>query len=156
MSSQPGSQNSLGAPKLILMAAGATEGDAPVLARSGLLAKAFGARLIVCHVIQMPTTSAGNDLDGYPANEQERKTLDLLKKMAHEVLGARAAEVEMKILHGDPVERTIEYAEYEGADLVIVGSSNRSGIKKAILGSVSSGIAGKSKKSVLIVRDQLN
>jgi nucleotide-binding universal stress UspA family protein len=141
-------------PSVILMAAAASsEIDAPVLRQSWLLAKVFSAELIVCHVVQMHTSTPGNESDGYPGNDQERQTLEKLKESAYGVIGSSANGMNIQILHGDPAERIVEYADYCSADLIVVGSSNRSGIKKAILGSVSSGIVSRSKKSVFIAKD---
>jgi nucleotide-binding universal stress UspA family protein len=144
-------------PSIILMAAAASEQvDKEVFEQAWLLAQVFNAKLLACHVIQMHTSSPGNESDGYPGNDQERRIFDKLKDIAYDAIGpsANSTDMQIRILHGDdPAERIVEYADYCSADLIVVGSSNRSGIKKVLLGSVSSAIVSRSKKSVFIVKE---
>ncbi len=45
-----------------------------------------------------------------------------------------------------------EYAEYSSCDLIVIGSRGYGPLKRAILGSTSSAVAGVSKNSVLILK----
>ncbi|MFL6507401.1 MAG: universal stress protein [Nitrososphaeraceae archaeon] len=51
------------------------------------------------------------------------------------------------------VEGTIvEYAESEGVDLIVIGTTGRSGFKKLLLGSVASGVVNYATCSVLVAK----
>ncbi|MFL6316911.1 MAG: universal stress protein, partial [Nitrososphaeraceae archaeon] len=51
------------------------------------------------------------------------------------------------------VEGTIaEYAESEGIDLIVIGTTGRSGFKKLLLGSVASGVVNYATCSVLVAK----
>ena len=135
----------------VLLGLDTSEQSLNVLHTAAELSRAFDAKLIVCTVVNIPTSVRGNELDGFPANDEERKILDKLDYLVHQELGSNET-VDLKILHGDPAERIAEYAEYSNCDLIMVGSRGQGAIKKALLGSVSSSVASRSKKSVLIFR----
>jgi nucleotide-binding universal stress UspA family protein len=51
------------------------------------------------------------------------------------------------------VEGTIvEYAESQGVDLIVIGTTGRSGFKKLLLGSVASGVVNYSTCPVMVVK----
>ncbi len=114
--------------------------------------KALGAEILVCSVVSIPTSVQGNEQDGYPANAEEQSALDKIKELLHREFGSESEKIEAKILHGYPAERISEYAEYSNSDLVIVGSRGQGALRKAFLGSVSSSVASRCKRSVLIIR----
>ena len=56
------------------------------------------------------------------------------------------------LLRGDTVDEIVAFADSHDVDLIVVGSRGRGAIAGALLGSVSRGILGESKRPVLIVR----
>jgi nucleotide-binding universal stress UspA family protein len=51
------------------------------------------------------------------------------------------------------VEGTIvEYAERQGVDLIVIGTTGRSGFKKLLLGSVASGVVNYATCPVMVVK----
>jgi nucleotide-binding universal stress UspA family protein len=56
------------------------------------------------------------------------------------------------LLRGDTVDEIVAYAESHDVGLIVVGSRGRGAIAGVLLGSVSRGILGESKRPVLIVR----
>jgi nucleotide-binding universal stress UspA family protein len=56
------------------------------------------------------------------------------------------------LLRGDTVDEIVAYADSHDVDLIVVGSRGRGAIAGALLGSVSRGLLGESKRPVLIVR----
>ena len=123
-----------------------------VLRMASYLSNVLNSKIVVCSVANMGTSVKGNDMDGYPGNDQELSIINTLQEMIHKEFGEHAEHVEVKILHGDPAERISEYADYLGSDLILVGSRGRGALKKTLLGSVSSSVANRSKKSVLILK----
>lgn len=53
---------------------------------------------------------------------------------------------------GEPGESIVEAADAEGADLILVGSHGRSGVGRALLGSVSDFVVRHANCPVLVVR----
>lgn len=125
-----------------------------VLKIASYLSGVLDSKVLVCNVANVVTSVRANERDGFPANDEERRIIDELSVKIHEAFGnAYETRVETKMLHGDPSERISEYAEYSGCDLIIVGSRSHGLFKKTLLGSVSSSIASRSKKPVLIVKE---
>jgi len=56
------------------------------------------------------------------------------------------------LLRGDTVDEIVAYADIHDVDVIVVGSRGRGAIAGALLGSVSRGLLGESKRPVLIVR----
>jgi nucleotide-binding universal stress UspA family protein len=109
--------------------------------------------MMVCHAIMRPTSVAGDELDGAPANEEEFGIVQRVRAQLTEHLGPAAVEVPIKILHGDPGQRICEYATYSKCDLVVIGTRGKRSIGKMLRGSVSRYVAGSFRGSVLLVGD---
>lgn len=56
------------------------------------------------------------------------------------------------LVEGAPVEAIVECASKRGCDLIIIGSHGRSGIKRALLGSVAEGVVRTAAVPVMVVR----
>ena len=92
--------------------------------------------------------------DGGPHTE----TVDLrevaesvLKRAARDAL-SKGVEVETHAREGQPAEVIIAVANQEQADLIVVGSRGLTGIKRYLLGSVSSKVSEHAPCNVMIVR----
>lgn len=83
--------------------------------------------------------------------EQERDQREIAQGAARRlsVAGLKAIP---QVIHGDPRTVLEEIARSEQADLVIVGSHGRSGIKKLLLGSVAAHVIAHAPCPVLVVR----
>lgn len=60
--------------------------------------------------------------------------------------------VESVVRFGEPVARILDEAEAFGADLIVVGTTGRSGIGRVLLGSVAERVFGKAPVPVMLVR----
>lgn len=60
---------------------------------------------------------------------------------------------QVALLFGNPGEAIVEFSEKENFDLIIMGSSNRGFIRRALLGSVSSYVINNAVCAVTIVKD---
>jgi nucleotide-binding universal stress UspA family protein len=138
--------------KKILVGLDLSDQTDSVIATSAYLARTFGADLQVVIVVNVPTSTAGNEMDGNPANKGEIQLQDEILKHLHKYFGDSARKMEIKVLHGDPAERISEYAVFSNSNLIIVGSKREGALRKAVLGSVSGSLANKSRISVLIVK----
>jgi nucleotide-binding universal stress UspA family protein len=81
-----------------------------------------------------------------------RKVADGVLKRATRDAVARGLDVETHVREGDPAEVIIDVANEQHADLIVVGSRGLTGIKRFLLGSVSSKVSHHASTSVMIVR----
>ena len=75
----------------------------------------------------------------------------VVKRAAREAL-SKGVEVETHAREGHPAEVIIEVANQVHADLIVVGSRGLTGIKRYLLGSVSSKVSEHAPCNVMIVR----
>lgn len=74
----------------------------------------------------------------------------MLEDAAERVRGAIAAHT--VVLEGTPVDAVVRYASSGDFDLIVMGSHGRSGIQRALLGSVAEGVLRHALLPVMIVR----
>ena len=60
--------------------------------------------------------------------------------------------VETAVLSGNAYERILDYADEEGADLVVMGTHGRTGVDRSLLGSVTEKVVRTADIPVLTVR----
>ncbi|GAA0334832.1 universal stress protein [Bacillus carboniphilus] len=89
---------------------------------------------------------------GMKHREYSDNTSGEILSIAKSSLSPTLTEVDYEILMGNPADEIYEYAQQNNVDLIIVGNRGVSGIKKLILGSVSSQISNQSPCPVLVVK----
>jgi nucleotide-binding universal stress UspA family protein len=70
---------------------------------------------------------------------------------AVERLAAAGIDATQTVLPGRPLERIMEFADQQQADLIVVGSSSRPAMAERLLGSVPLSMIKKSTRPVLVV-----
>lgn len=115
------------------------------------LAEACQASLGLIHVVHVPPISTADPLT-------VNRVSQLLESGGNEVLahaeeGAKIAGLKVEKIKetGYPVNHIVKAASERGYDLIIIGSRGMSGVKEALLGSVSHGVSQQAKCPVLIV-----
>jgi len=101
-------------------------------------ARRFGARLHILHV-----TWPGSDPVAPP----------LLAKLGDE-LGATVPVV-TAVESGNPAAQIVRYADRHGIDLIVIGTHGRTGVTRALLGSVAERVARTAACPVLTVPSKL-
>jgi nucleotide-binding universal stress UspA family protein len=97
-------------------------------------------------MIAMPAV----DFPGQLEAEQKAAHADFDAAIA-EALGTEAViEIEKRLVEGDAGDALV--SESAGADLVVVGSHGRSGVKAALLGSVSRHVIDRAACPVVVVK----
>ncbi|UCG75172.1 MAG: universal stress protein [Gemmatimonadota bacterium] len=113
-----------------------------------------GARLHLLHVLEVGTYP-----DFYfPVQATQMFDMPELKRKALEHLGKRveglgpAVETELHVELGHPAQNIAEYAERLSIDLIVIASHGRTGLERALLGSVAEGTVRRAKCAVLTVK----
>jgi nucleotide-binding universal stress UspA family protein len=120
-------------------------------------AKSSGARLLVAHVLPMlPVTGEDSYLspkvwdDMYRGQrEAAQRQLDPIVARA-KAAGARASGtlLESGVTH----ERIVRFARARRADLIVMGTHGRTGLTRALLGSVAARVLATARCPVMTVR----
>ncbi|TMV48409.1 universal stress protein [Paenibacillus mesophilus] len=112
-----------------------------------------GARLSIAHVYQIPNFVVGEAVVVAPV----RMELEEMSESEHilEEARARASGVPVAasaLLQGDPAQALLEYADEQGADLIVIGSRGLGTLKELFLGSVSHYVVQHAKIPVLVIK----
>jgi nucleotide-binding universal stress UspA family protein len=89
------------------------------------------------------------------AREAEAKQAEELLKRSNARLRANGLKASTAMEFGEPKVKILEQASKWGADLIVLGSHGRKGLKHFLLGSVSETVARHATCSVEIVRTRL-
>jgi nucleotide-binding universal stress UspA family protein len=69
-------------------------------------------------------------------------------------MGSRHIQSSYHVLMGDAARSIIEFSEKENIDLVVMTTHGKSGLKRALMGSVADVVIRESGKPVLVIRPQ--
>jgi nucleotide-binding universal stress UspA family protein len=121
------------------------------------MAKKHNAQLIALSVSHIPLSSYGLGSRPDAIKHTKEKGMPEAKEWFHKLEEAGAKNnIWLKTELIDTrmsVEGTIvEYAESHGIDLIVIGTTGRSGFKKLLLGSVASGVVNYATCSVMVTK----
>jgi nucleotide-binding universal stress UspA family protein len=120
------------------------------------LARSRGARLTVVHVLTPPSPFVGGELSAAPTWQALEARGRRAARRGLARLAARAARVgvrvEPRLLEGPPAEAITGFARRRGADLVVIGTHGRTGLRRALMGSVAARVLALASCPVLTVR----
>lgn len=140
----------------ILVPVDGSETSYAAVAQAAELAKAFGGKITVIQVLALDPYIAAEYISATQTNDLiERARTSVLKTL--EEAAAKFSDlgipVEAKLLEGQVVHREIiREAETSKADLIVIGSHGRTGLKRLFLGSVAQSVLGEAHIPVLVVR----
>jgi nucleotide-binding universal stress UspA family protein len=101
-----------------------------------------------------PKTTFTDFVPAKPITEQAKWSE--LKERIFFVIEKIAAEeevpLETAVAYGNPADELIRFAEKEGVDVIVIGSTGKGFIKRKLLGSVSHKVVKDAKCSVYVVR----
>lgn len=123
------------------------EADQPWVADAvAALATQTGASVAVVSVDEMELERlAAVPRDVFQAQAQRAATAAVDRLAAAGVTATRT------VLSGRPLERILQFAEEQQADLIVVGSSTRPALAARLLGSVPLALVEKSPRPVMVV-----
>lgn len=107
------------------------------------------AEIVVLHVIQVTRFPSDPDISPYELAKAEGE--DILED-AREIAAKYGRPIGTELVAGNAPRTIVNYADEHDVDHVVIGSSGRSGISRALLGSVAEAVMRRSPVSVTIVR----
>lgn len=136
--------------KTILVGFDGSDGATSALRRAAAFAKAFDASIHVTSVTPVLVgggTRSGGPYD--PADPPAEHTKQL--QQAQELLGEEGITATLDPAHGDAADAILDVADRIDADLIVLGSHERSLVEHALGMSVSGAVSRKAHRDVLIV-----
>lgn len=120
------------------------------------LAKVFCSKITVVQVLALDPYIAAEYITAAQTNdliERARSSIEGTLQDAKAKFSAEGLNVETRLLEGQMIHQEIINAAKEiNADLIVIGSHGRTGLKKFFLGSVAQKILGETSVPVLVVR----
>jgi nucleotide-binding universal stress UspA family protein len=114
------------------------------------------ADITLLHVLKLRKASVYESMTGAPSNDYKQLEKQRQREAKHIFDEARAAVAEFdptlstQILTGDVAEMIITYAETVDADQIVMGSSDKRGVRKRFFGSVSKTVTDRSAVPVTV------
>jgi nucleotide-binding universal stress UspA family protein len=136
--------------KRILFATDFSPASDTALKFATALARDSGALLLIAHVEEMPTPYIGGEMyftqPEYP-NPEIRKMLDAVTPSDPSV------RFEHKLVMGVAADDIVRLASAENADLLVIGTHGRTGLKRVLMGSVAESVMRLATCPVLTVKE---
>ena len=119
---------------------------------AAMIARRFGAKIQLVHVIEQFTYSVTDTIqvvDHYSALRTIAQPLmDTLKNR----LGRKGVKVDGLVTRGNPAFQIVEQARKNRSDLIVMGTHGRTGVQHLLLGSVAERVVRLATCPVLTVR----
>jgi nucleotide-binding universal stress UspA family protein len=144
-----------GVPRRILHPTDFSPASRPAFDRAVALARRPGAQLIVLHVMVPPSpfTRAGRPPEGWEELESRaRRRARLLLAAIVARARRRGTRVRGRLVEGVPWAEIAGAARRVGADVIVIGTHGRTGVKRFLLGSVAERVLAAAPCPVLSVR----
>jgi nucleotide-binding universal stress UspA family protein len=133
----------------ILCPVDGSEHAATGLAQAAELARLKGAHLTICAVNLATGGARGPTINMWKDEEAEA----LLAKAEADAKAAGATDVGTAVLIArEAAPAIVTYAEEIGADQIVMGTGDKRGVARLVLGSVAAEVAGKAGCTVTVAR----
>ncbi|MEZ4596244.1 MAG: universal stress protein [Chloroflexota bacterium] len=138
---------------------GSDDSDAAVEAALDL-AHDTGGRLLVLSVVPEASGEAAEDGEGDaqdaepPPRDEDEEVIEA-NDLTNDVVDHAVEwglEASPLVWEGEPADAILAAAVSEGADVIVIGSSGKSGVGRILLGSVSDDVVRRSSVPVMVVR----
>jgi len=136
-------------PKKILFCTDFSENSRPAWELAVDYAKAFGAQLLILHVIDFLGYFDWPDKLLEIVKETGEACNERLQLMAKEAQLAEDAKIYCRT--GTAPIEIVELAQEESVDLIVVGTHGRTGVKHLVMGSVARSVLKTAHRPMLIV-----
>ena len=133
----------------ILCATDGTEHSAHAVELAATLAAKLGASLSIC-AVNVARGGARGPLIYNWEDDQVKKILDSAAAVARKA-GAGQVE-ELALRSREAAAALVQYAEENGFDHIVVGTGDKRGVSRLMLGSVAADVAGRAHCSVTVAR----
>jgi nucleotide-binding universal stress UspA family protein len=112
-------------------------------------------KVILCHVFPTPESEMELPADR-PHPESPTLPYFQIEKQLQSYKENLSVNCELEMVTGEPADEIIRLANIYKTDLILIGSRGLTGMKRIVLGSVSSQVVEEANCSVLVVKPSKN
>ena len=135
--------------KKILCATDGTDHSAHAIELAAEMAAKFGASLAIC-AVNVARGGARGPLIYTWEDDQVKKVLDESAGRARKAGAGKVEEIALR--SREAAAAIVQYAEENGFDHIVVGTGDKRGVSRLVLGSVAADISGRAHCSVTVAR----
>jgi nucleotide-binding universal stress UspA family protein len=121
------------------------------------LAETYDARLHALFIVDQPTSVSGTG-EGFTGLDNLLNELEEEGHQATDTIAEQATdsniEAETAVQRGNPHDDILSYATGHNIDLIVMGTHGRTGVKRALVGSVTEDVVRHSEIPVLTVHQE--
>jgi nucleotide-binding universal stress UspA family protein len=116
------------------------------------IALTYGAELDLLHVVEQPFYPSAYDIDpvSFPTQEVVDRVEKQLGDMARDQIGYEHVVVGATV--GDPATTILDHIDDRDVDFVVIATHGRTGLERALLGSVTERVLRRSPSPVFVVK----
>lgn len=141
--------------KSILFATDFSESSDHAFEYAHTVAKCFGARLLVLHVINELVDLRGFYVPHISIDKLEEEMAESAHKMMDKFIETHSqgySPLESIVSPGIPYDEILKKAEEESVDLIVLGTHGRTGLDHVLFGSTAEKVVRKSPIPVMTIR----
>lgn len=135
--------------KKILCATDGTEHSAHAVETAAEMAAKLGASLTIC-TVNVARGGARGPLIYSMEDDEVKRILDAAAAVARKAGAAKVQEVALR--SREAAAAIVQYAEENGYDHIVVGTGDKRGVSRLVLGSVAADVSGRSHCTVTVAR----
>lgn len=144
------------APSRILLATDLSCRCDRALDRAALLAKEWGADLVVAHVIEPEAQDMLDARGDWNRSNSQDLAVVMRRRVAVDLaeLHENLTTIDVRVAVGDPADRIVEIAEQEGCGLIVTGVARDEQLGRMFAGTTVNRLIRRSRASILVVRER--
>ena len=134
------------------------------------IAQRFGAEVVLVQVVKPATfiiaagapggvSPAASEIAVQAARETDKRNVARARRYLSDkvrTMTSQRIESSYHVLVGDTARSVIEFSEKENIDMVVMTTHGKSGLKRAVMGSIADALIRQSGKPVLAIRPQVS
>lgn len=122
------------------------------LEQAASMARDAKGTLLIVHVEEPPIAYGGGEMY-YGLPEPDHAALE---KMLAQVVPKSTVSHEHQLLRGNPAEEIVRFAEDQKADLIVMGTHGRTGMRRVLMGSVTESVVRRALCPVITYKQPAN
>jgi nucleotide-binding universal stress UspA family protein len=113
-------------------------------------AKMSGAKVLIVHALSGPSPEQGEGMLHSSVDPEDRETAE--RQLEAIVSGMEGVHSEHRLVSGEPAKEIIRLAKDEGVELIVMGTHGRTGLIRALMGSVAEQVVRNATCPVVTVK----